>query len=113
MTSNKNHQERGFTVFIKLFCFYRNTPNRRHIFLTLILKISVKLFRPTLGAFLIGDFSRTITKNLSFIVHFLPVLNDCLEAQLSSEMNIILGNYRQVRTSAVRQNRLRNKRSPA
>ena len=53
---------------------YRNTPDRRRTFFNLILKTSVKNFRPTLSASLMGDISRNHNKKPKFIAHFLLFL---------------------------------------
>ena len=59
---------------LHLLFSYRNMPSTRHPFLHLIVKTSVKIFVQLWVHLKLATFLGTITKNPTFIVHFLPFL---------------------------------------
>ena len=73
-------------------------------FLSLILRTSVKDFRPNLGASLIKDFHGNQNKKFKFVVYFLIVFKYCSLVRLYFETNVVLGNYKQA--SPARENTL-------
>ena len=88
-----------------MICLIEDTP-----FLRLILKMSVKNFRPTLGAYLIRDFSGDHNRKLKCIVHFLTVFRDCSVVQSHFATNVVMDDYKQVWTNQAIENTLRNER---